>query len=190
MAILPIVTYDDDVLRKETQPVKEDSESLQTLIDDMFETMYNSSGVGLAAPQIGKSLKVFVMDADAITDELEEANLGPMVFINPEIVELSGDEVKMEEGCLSIPDVRDDVKRPVNVKLRYLNRNFDEQVSEFSGWISRIIQHEHDHLEGILFLDYLSAFKKRLHRSSLRKIDKGDVETNYPLVPKKVSTNA
>lgn len=190
MAILPIVTYDDDVLRKKTRPVEENSESLQTLIDDMFETMYNSSGVGLAAPQIGELLRIFVMDADAVTDELEEANLGPMVFINPEIVELTGEEVKMEEGCLSIPDVRDDVKRPVNVKVRYLNRHFKEQESEFSGWISRIIQHEHDHLEGILFLDYLSAFKMRLHRSSLRKIDKGDIETEYPLVPKKTSSNA
>ena len=151
----------------------------------MFETMYNSSGVGLAAPQVGELIQVFVMDADEITDELEEGNLGPMVFINPEIIELTGDEVKMEEGCLSIPDVRDDVKRQVNVNIRYLDIEFKLQESEFSGWISRIIQHENDHLEGILFLDYLSAFKKRLHRSSLKKIDKGDIETDYPLVPKK-----
>jgi len=158
---------------------------LQNLIGDMLETMYNSSGVGLAAPQVGKLLQVFVMDADAITDELEETNLGPMVFINPEIIELTGDKIKMEEGCLSIPDVRDDVKRPVNVKIRYLNRDFSEQESEFSGWISRIIQHENDHLEGILFLDYLSSFKKRLHRSSLKKIQKGDIDAEYPLLPKK-----
>jgi peptide deformylase len=91
----------------------------------------------------------------------------------------------MEEGCLSIPDVRDDVKRQVNVNIRHLDIEFKLQESEFSGWISRIIQHENDHLEGILFLDYLSAFKKRLHRSSLKKIDKGDIETDYPLVPKK-----
>lgn len=185
MAILPIVTYDDSVLREQTEPVTENSESLQTLIDDMFETMYNSSGVGLAAPQVGELIQLFVMDADAITDELEEVNLGPMVFINPKIIELSGVEVKMEEGCLSIPDVRDDVKRPTNVKIHYLDRNFNQQESEFSGWISRIIQHENDHLNGILFLDYLSAFKRRLHRSSLKKIDKGDIETDYPLVPKK-----
>lgn len=185
MAILPIVTYDADVLRQKAKPVEENSEMLQTLIDDMLETMYNSNGVGLAAPQVGKLLQVFVMDADAITDELEETNLGPMIFINPEIIELSGDEVKMEEGCLSIPDVRDDVRRPVNVKIKYLNRDLDEQESVFSGWISRIIQHENDHLEGILFLDYLSSFKKRLHRSALRKIDEGDIEAEYPLVPKK-----
>ena len=185
MAILPIVTYDDNILRQKTKSVKENSESLQSLIDDMFETMYNSNGVGLAAPQVGKLLQVFVMDADAITDELEETNLGPMVFINPEIIELSGEKVKMEEGCLSIPDVRDDVKRPVNVKIRYLNRDLVQEESVFTGWISRIIQHEHDHLKGVLFLDYLSAFKMRLHRSSLKKIDKGHIETEYPLMPKK-----
>lgn len=185
MAILPIVTYDDDMLRQKAKPVRENSAMLQNLIGDMLETMYNSSGVGLAAPQVGKLLQVFVMDADAITDELEETNLGPMVFINPEIIELTGDKIKMEEGCLSIPDVRDDVKRPVNVKIRYLNRDFNEQESEFSGWISRIIQHENDHLEGILFLDYLSSFKKRLHRSSLKKIQKGDIDAEYPLLPKK-----
>ena len=185
MAILPIVTYDDSVLRQKTKPVNENSNPLQTLIDDMFETMYNSSGVGLAAPQIGELLQVFVMDADAITDEIEEINAGPMVFINPEIIELSGDEIKMEEGCLSIPDVRDDVKRPTNVSIRYLDRRFEQHESNFSGWISRIIQHENDHLEGILFLDYLSSFKKRLHRSSLKKIDSGDIEADYPLVAKK-----
>lgn len=185
MAILPIVTYDDSVLRKKTKMVKENSESLQDLITDMFETMYNSSGVGLAAPQVGELLRLFVMDADAVTEELEETDLGPMVFINPKIIELTGEDVKMEEGCLSIPDVRDDVKRPINVKLQYHDRNFNRQESEFSGWISRIIQHEHDHLEGVLFLDYLSAFRKRLHRSSLKKIDRGEMETDYPLVPKK-----
>lgn len=185
MAILPIVTYDDSVLRQKTERVMENSESLQDLISDMFETMYNSNGVGLAAPQVGELIRLFVMDADAVTDELEETNLGPMVFINPKIIELSGEDVKLEEGCLSIPDVRDDVKRPLNVKLQYLDGNFNEQESEFTGWISRIIQHEHDHLEGVLFLDYLSAFRKRLHRSDLKKIDRGEMETEYPLVPKK-----
>lgn len=185
MAILPIVTYDDSVLRKKTEMVKENSESLQDLITDMFETMYNSSGVGLAAPQIGELVRLFVMDADAVTEDLEETDLGPMVFINPKIIELSGEDVKMEEGCLSIPDVRDDVKRPLNVKLQYYDRDFNKQESEFSGWISRIIQHEHDHLEGVLFLDYLSAFRKRLHRSALKKIDRGEMETDYPLVSKK-----
>lgn len=186
MSILPIVTYDDPILRKKTKEISENSESLQQLIADMFETMYNSGGVGLAAPQIGKLHRMFVMNADAITEETEETDEGPMVFINPVIVEKTGEKIKMEEGCLSIPDVRDDVKRPARIKVQYLNRNFEKLEREYDGWISRIIQHETDHLEGILFLDYLSAFKKRLHRSALKKIDKGEMETDYPLASKDV----
>lgn len=184
MPILPIVTYDDPVLRKKTNTVKENSEHLQQLIADMFETMYNSSGVGLAAPQIGTLHRLFVMDADAVTEELEEHDEGPMAFINPVVIETSGEKVKMEEGCLSIPDVRDDVKRPLRVKVKYLDREFNEIVREFDGWLSRIIQHEIDHLDGVLFLDHLSAFRRRLHRSALKKIDRGEIETEYPLVPK------
>ncbi|CAN5210607.1 peptide deformylase [soil metagenome] len=186
MPILPIVTYDDPVLRKKTEDINENSESLQQLIADMFETMYNSGGVGLATPQIGKLHRMFVMDADAVTEETEETDEGPMVFINPVIVEKTGEKIKMEEGCLSIPDVRDDIKRPARIKIQYLNRDFEKLEREFDGWISRIIQHEADHLEGILFLDYLSAFRKRLHRAALKKIDKGEMETDYPLVPKDV----
>ena len=184
MPILPIVTYDDSVLRKKTEEIEEDSESLQRLISDMFDTMYNSSGVGLAAPQIGRLDRLFVMDADAVTEELDEEDEGPMVFINPVVVEKTGAKVKMEEGCLSIPDVRDDVKRPLKVHVQYLDRNFKPQERVFNGWISRIIQHEIDHLDGVLFLDYLSAFKKRLHRSALNKINSGEISTEYPLVPK------
>lgn len=190
MAILPIVTYNDDVLRKKTKIISENSEDLQSLIRDMFETMYNSNGVGLAAPQVGQSIQLFVMDADAVTEEIEdEPNQGPMTFINPVILETSDETVKMEEGCLSIPDVRDDVKRPEKVKVEYLDRNFIKQEKQFDGWISRIVQHEYDHLQGILFLEYLSAFRKRLHRNVLKKIDKGELETDYPLVPKTVSPN-
>lgn len=185
MAILPIVTYNDDRLRKKTSKIEKNSDSLQTLINDMFETMYNSQGVGLAAPQIGELIQLFVMDADAITEELSDPDVGPMTFINPEIVELKGEKVKMEEGCLSIPDVRDDVTRPDIVKVRYLDRNFESQTREFSGWVSRVIQHEYDHLEGVLFLDHISGFKRRLHRSLLKKIDSGLLETDYPVVPKK-----
>jgi len=186
MPILPIVTYDDPVLRKKTEFIEENSKTLQQLIADMFETMYNSSGVGLAAPQVGNLQRMFVMDADAVTEEMDEPDEGPMVFINPIILEKTGDKIKMEEGCLSIPDVRDDVKRPARVRVQYLNRDFEKLEREFDGWISRIIQHEIDHLEGVLFLDYLSAFRKRLHRSNLKKINKGEMETDYPLVPKNV----
>lgn len=185
MSVLPIVTYNDPVLREPAKPINSNSDRLQKLIDDMFETMYNSSGVGLAAPQIGESLQLFVMDADAVTDEIEgEENLGPIVFINPAIVELSGDKVRMEEGCLSIPDLRDDVSRHETVKLTYLNRDFEECEFEADGWVSRVIQHEYDHLQGILFIDYLSAFRKRLHKSLLQKIDHGKLEVDYPVKTK------
>lgn len=191
MPILPIVTYNDPVLREETTPIEKSSDELQTLIDDMFETMYNSNGVGLAAPQIGSSIKLFVIDADAVTDELEdEENMGPMVFINPAIVKKEGENIKMEEGCLSIPDVRDDVARPDTITIHYFDRNFEKQSLHVSGWVSRIIQHEFDHLKGVLFLDYLSAFRRRLHKSTLKKIDKGKLEVHYPVVPKKVKASS
>lgn len=185
MSVLPIVTYNDPVLREKAEPVKKNTDELKVLIDDMFETMYNSSGVGLAAPQVGKPLRVFVMDVDAITEETGEPNMGAMVLINPEIKEKSGEDVKMEEGCLSIPDLRDDVVRPDQVTVEYTDRDFNRQTLTASGWVSRVIQHEYDHLEGVLFLDYLSAFRKRLHRSLLKKIDSGKLKTEYPLVPKK-----
>lgn len=186
MSVLPIVTYDDPVLRQPSAPVEENSEDLQLLISDLFETMYNSNGVGLAAPQIGQSIRIFVMDADAITSELDdEEDLGPMVMINPEIEELSGEKMKMEEGCLSIPDLRDEIARPDIVTVSYLDRDFNPKKLTAGGWVSRVIQHEYDHLKGTLFIDYLSAFRKRLHRSMLKKIDSGQVEVDYPVVPKK-----
>jgi peptide deformylase len=185
MSVLPIVTYNDPILKKETELISENSEELQTLIDDMFETMYKASGVGLAAPQIGKSIQLFVMDADAITEEMEdEPDIGPVTLINPKIVKKSDETVKMEEGCLSIPDVRDDVSRPESITVKFRDRDMNEQTMDATGWIARVIQHEIDHLQGVLFLDYLSAFKRRLHKSTLKKIDKGKLETEYPLADK------
>ncbi len=185
MAILPIVTFNDPVLREKSTPVEADSEELQQLIDDMFDTMYNSKGVGLAAPQIGKPIQLFVIDADVMTqDDDDEEDLGPMVFINPVIISTEGEDLKMEEGCLSIPEVRDDVSRPFTINLIYKDRNFNQQKLKAEGWISRVIQHEYDHLQGVLFLDYLSAFRRRLHRSTLNKIKAGALETEYPIVPK------
>jgi len=185
MSVLPIVTYDDPVLRKKTTALTSNSEELQLLINDMFDTMYNSNGVGLAAPQIGKSLRMFITDTDGMSEESEEEiSYGPRVFINPEIIETSGDKVKMEEGCLSIPEVRDEISRPRHVTIKFLDRNFNQQEISAGGWMSRVIQHEFDHLEGILFIDHLSAFKRRLHKKRLDLIDQGNLETEYPLVPK------
>ena len=188
MSVLPIVTYNDPVLRQVTSPVKENSTELKKLIADMFQTMYNSNGVGLAAPQIGKSIRLFVMDTDEVTKDHEnEVDTGPIVFINPKIISRTGDKIKMEEGCLSIPEVRDEVVRPEIIEVSYRDKNFKEQTEIFKGWQSRVIQHEFDHLNGVLFIDYLSAFRRRLHKSMLKKIDKGILETDYPLRPKKLS---
>lgn len=187
MAILPIVTYNDPLLRKEAEPVDELNEELGVLIADMFDTMYNSHGVGLAAPQIGKSIQLFVMDADTMTEELDdEEDIGAMVFINPQILKIEGEIVKLEEGCLSIPDVRDEVSRHNQITITYRNRHFEEKTEDFSGWVSRVIQHEYDHLKGVLFLDHLSSFRRRYHRFTLNKIDSGKLETDYPVAPKKV----
>lgn len=186
MSVLPIVTYDDEVLRKEAEPVKENTEELQKLIDDMFDTMYNSDGVGLAAPQIGKLLRIFVADADPMVDDEEDGDQhGPIAMINPKITFQSDETVDMDEGCLSIPEVNASVKRPEKIVVTYLDRDFEEQELEVDGWLSRVIQHEYDHLDGILFLDHISIFKRKLLGSKLKEIAEGRAEIKYPVVPKK-----
>ncbi len=186
MAILPIVTYDDELLETETDPVSENSEELQKLIDDMFETMYNADGVGLAAPQVGKLVRVFVADADPMLEQSEQDSpgFGPLTMINPEIIETDEKEVEMEEGCLSIPGVNAKVTRPDKIRVRYLDRDFNEQELELDGWLSRVVQHEKDHLDGVLFLDYLSFFKQKMLSTKLNEIVRGEKETEYPLKSK------
>lgn len=183
MAILPIVTYNDPVLRKKTEPITEFSNETRQFVADLFETMYNSEGVGLAAPQVGKSIQVFVIDADNMMDEDEELP-GPMAFINPKIVEKKGRQIPMDEGCLSIPEVTDRVLRPETVVVEYKDENFEDQRIEVTRWLARVIQHEYDHLQGILFIDYLSAFRKRMHKADLKEIEEGLRETKYPIKPK------
>ena len=184
MAILPIVTYDDPVLRNQATAVQQNSDEIQQFIDDMLETMYNADGIGLAAPQVGVSDRIFVIDADPVLDENEDTLYGPMVFINPEITGLSGDKVMMDEGCLSLPELTDKVKRHEIVEVKFLDRNFEEQEMEFDGWMSRVIQHEYDHLDGILFIDHISMFRRRMHKTELDEIANGQVHTRYPLAPK------
>ncbi|MEX0844653.1 MAG: peptide deformylase [Balneolaceae bacterium] len=183
MPILPIVTYNDPILLKKAEEIEENSAELQSLIDNMLETMYNADGVGLAAPQIGQSIKLFVMDTDAMIEE-GEVPYGPMVFINPLILEKRGNKIPMEEGCLSIPEVNDKVFRPETVIIEFFDREFNKHRLEAAGWTSRVIQHEYDHLEGVLFIDYLSAFKKRMHKKELGEIDNGEKKIKYPVVPK------
>lgn len=184
MSVLPIVTYNDPILRQKAEDIEENNPKLQSLIDDMLETMYNSDGVGLAAPQIGKSIKLFVMDTDSMIEE-GEVPYGPMVLINPLILEKRGDKVPLEEGCLSIPEVNDKVFRPETVVIEFFDRDFNKHRIEAEGWTSRVIQHEYDHLEGVLFIDYLSAFKKRMHKTELQEIESGEKKIKYPVVPKK-----
>lgn len=183
MPVLPIVTYNDPVLREKGKIVEEFTEEIQDFVEDLFETMYNSEGVGLAAPQVGVSLRIFVIDADNMIED-EEDEPGPMAFINPEIVEMKGDKVPLDEGCLSIPEVTDKVFRPETVVIKFKDENFEDQVIEASGWLARVIQHEYDHLEGILFIDYLTAFRKRMHKSDLKEIEEGERKTKYPIKPK------
>lgn len=186
MAVLPIVTYNDDVLRKEASPVKENSEELQKLIDDMFETMYNADGVGLAAPQIGRLLRIFVADADvyAEDEDSDEEKHGPLTMINPSISFKSDETVTMDEGCLSIPEVTGPVSRPEKITVTFKDRDFNEQTLEVDGPLARVIQHEIDHLDGVLFIDHLSYFKRKLLSSKLTALAEGEKEIAYPVVEK------
>ena len=184
--VLPIYVYGHDALRQETEPVEENTDDLQSLIDDMIETMRNAAGIGLAAPQVGRTERLFVVDLTPMADEMAEAEEPlppqPMVLINPEIVEESDETVDLEEGCLSIPEVREAVTRPERIRMRYLDRNFVEQQIEAGHMLARVLQHERDHLDGVLFTDYLSSFRKRLLQRPLREMVNGEIEADYPLV--------
>ena len=183
--ILPIRVYGDLSLREPTDPVEDDSDELQQLIDDMIETMRGAAGIGLAAPQVGRDERLFVVDLSPLAEELEEEGEevpeGVLVFINPEITSKPGDECEYEEGCLSIPEIREMVERPASIRVRYLDREFKEQELEAEGMLARVIQHEYDHLEGVLFTDHISAFRRRLLKRRLKAIKEGDVEAEYPL---------
>ena len=175
--IYPIVVYGDPVLKKRAQEVEQGDLDMQKLIEDMYETMYNASGIGLAAPQIGKSIRVFITDGGVMEDE-DLADF-KKVFINPQILEESGDDWAFEEGCLSIPTIREDVFRPEKLRIRYYDENWPVQEEDFDGLRARIIQHEYDHLEGVLFTDLLPSLKKRLLKGKLQNISKGKVKADY-----------
>lgn len=186
--ILPIVAYGDAVLRKKAEDISEDYPKLSELITTMYETMYDAYGVGLAAPQIGLPIRLFVIDTNPFSDddELSESEQKQLAsfkrtFINAKILEESGDEWAFNEGCLSIPDVREDVFRKPKVKIQYQDEQFKTHVEEFDGLIARVIQHEYDHIEGILFTDKLSALKKRLIKARLSNISKGNIRVDYKM---------
>lgn len=187
--IYPIVVYGDPVLKKRGKDLEKDEIDVKQLSLDMFETMKGANGIGLAAPQIGKSLRMFVVDGTPIDDEDEDMSDFIKVFINPEIVEEFGDDWDFEEGCLSIPEIREDVSRPEKLVINYLDENWVEHEEKFDGMKARIIQHEYDHIEGILFTDHISPFKKKILKGKLTNISKGKVKTSYrikaPLAGKK-----
>lgn len=185
--ILPIVAYGDPVLKKEAEEIDENYQGLKELIENMFETMYGASGVGLAAPQIGKSIRLFIVDASPFAEDEEAENDEKAkglkgfkkVFINPIIEEENGEEWSFQEGCLSIPSVREEVFRKEKITISYFDENFDFHEDEFDGYAARIIQHEYDHVDGVLFTDHLSPLKKRLINKKLKNIAKGEVTVNY-----------
>ena len=177
--ILPVVVYGHPVLRKVASIIGYDYENLSGLIISMFETMYRADGVGLAAPQIGKSIRLFIIDADPLKDDFPELAGFKKVFINAEIIEREGKEVSMSEGCLSLPSINEDVKRPSKIKMRYLDEKFIPHEVEYKGFAARVIQHEYDHIDGKLFIDYLNPLKKRLLKGKLNNISKGKVNLGY-----------
>lgn len=177
--ILPIVAYGDPVLKKVSAPIDSKYPNLEKLIADMFETMANANGVGLAAPQIGKNIRLFIVDATII--EAYKDSGFKKVFINPEILSEEGEEWAYEEGCLSIPGVRDNVMRKPIVKVKYFDENFVEHTDTLDGMPARIVQHEYDHIEGKLFTDYLSALKKQLIKGKLANISKGKTDAEYKM---------
>ena len=185
---LPIVAYGAAVLRKVSEPINADYPNLTKLIEDMWETMYDSNGVGLAAPQINRAIRLFVMDSKQIFENAEagdetypDAPGIKAVFINAEILELSGNEWVYNEGCLSIPKIREDVLRHEKVTMKYMDENFVEHITTFDGMTARIILHEYDHIEGKLFIDYIKPLRKKMLQGKLNDIHKGKVRVDYKM---------
>jgi len=185
---LPIVAYGAAVLRKVGEPINADYPNLTKLIEDMWETMYDSNGVGLAAPQINRAIRLFVMDSQQIFENAEPEDAAypdapgiKRVFINAEILELSGNEWVYNEGCLSIPKIREDVLRHEKVTLKYMDENFVEHTDTFEGMTARVILHEYDHIEGKLFIDYIKPLRKKMLQGKLNDIHKGKVKVDYKM---------
>ena len=183
--VLPIIAYGDAVLKKKAQDITPDYPELQKVIQNMFDTMHNAKGVGLAAPQIGLSIRLFIVDASAYAEDQEEEeekkklNDFRKIFINPVIVDENGKEWKFNEGCLSIPTIREDVERKPNIRIKYLDENFKPHDEKYDGVRARVLQHEYDHIEGILFIDKINPLRKRLLKRKLTDLTKGFVDVPY-----------
>lgn len=184
--ILPIYMYGTSVLRQEVEDIDKDYPELDKLVNDMFETMYNSEGIGLAAPQIGKSIAVIVIDASPLAEDFPECAHSKMVLINPTL-EVIEDEapVSRAEGCLSLPGLSENVKRHEHVVLNWLDENFEEHEKEFTGFMARVIQHEFDHLEGTVFTDKIAPIRKQMIKGKLHNMERGKVKCSYRVVSAK-----
>lgn len=186
MPILPIHLIGQPVLRRKTERIESITPEVRQLIQDMIMTMGNAEGIGLAAPQVGHPIRLFVVDIsplieDLIPEEHETLPEQPMVFINPEIIWESDDEDEFEEGCLSIPEIKEYVKRPASIEITYQDQSFSQQTITVDSLLARVIQHEYDHIEGTLFIDHISAFRRSLLKRRLSEIARNNVEANYPV---------
>jgi len=179
--VYPIVVYGDPVLRKRAEDIPHNGLDVAALAADMFETMYAAHGIGLAAPQIGKSVRLFIVDGTTLEEEPDLKDF-KKVFINPVMLEEFSDPWEFEEGCLSIPNIREKISRKAKLKIRYFDENWMLQEEEMDGMKARIVQHEYDHLEGKLFLDYLTPLKRRMLKGKLTNISKGEVDTEYRIL--------
>lgn len=184
---LPVYLYGHPVLRKTAAPVSADYDGLKDLVEKMYETMYASEGVGLAAPQIGRSDRIVVIDADPVKETFPECEGRRLTLINPEIEILDGDEVSRDEGCLSLPGLSEKVSRVENIRLRWLDENLEPHEEVITGFLARIVQHECDHLEGKLYIDHISMIRKQLIKGKLNNIIAGKTRCDYPVkyAPKK-----
>ena len=181
--ILPIVAFGSPILRKKCVDISPDYPELKMLLENMRETMHEAHGVGLAAPQINKAIRLFLIDTTPFVDDEEEteAVIVKQVFINARILEETGEEWVFNEGCLSIPDVREDISRKPNITIEYFDENFEKHTNTYDGLTARVIQHEYDHIQGILFTDKISALRKRMIKGKLMDISKGKVDVSYKM---------
>ncbi|MBW7848674.1 MAG: peptide deformylase [Bacteroidales bacterium] len=180
--ILPIVAYGHPTLKKKAVDIDAAYPNLKQFIADMWETMYNAHGLGLAAPQVNRSIRLFLVDATPYADEIEGAKDFKKVFINAHITELFEPEVVMDEGCLSIPGLNEEVPRKDKIVIRYVDENFVEHTETYEGFLARVIQHEYDHIDGILYVERISPFRKMLIKGKLRDISEGKVDVDYRMI--------
>jgi len=184
--ILPIIAYGNPILRKKCNTISENFNGLDSLIQNMWDTMYAANGVGLAAPQIGESLRIFIVDTSPFSkdnelteEERKKISIFKKIFINPKIVWSSNTLNNFNEGCLSIPDVTEDITRENEIEIHFQDQNFENQILKLDGLCARVVQHEFDHIEGVLFTDKLSSFKKKLLKGKLNNISKGKINSDY-----------